>query len=175
MNSQAKSLTLCLLSLFLLSCLAFAGPKKEAQGQVADAGGLLKVHTVCLDTDSLTKPQLGLLKRVVNRATKPKGVFGKLNWQLLDACDGADAIVKLDMQDRDKESWDDAHAPSSSGVGLGVSTVTTLTVAQAKMVITNRASGTTLYQVAGKPRNDGESAFESVFSKLLDDLKALPH
>jgi hypothetical protein len=174
MNSRVESLCFCFLSLFLLSCLGFAGPKKEIQGQVADTGSLLKVHTVCLDTSALAKPELGLLKRVVNRATKPNGVLSKLNWQLLDACDSADAIVKLDMRDRDKESWDDAHAPASSGVGLGISTVTSVTVAQAKMLVTNRASGKTLYQVEGKPRNDGESAFESVFSKLLGDVKALP-
>ncbi len=87
-------------------------------------GSLLKVHTVCLDTSALTKPELGLLKRVVNRATKPQGVLSRLNWQLQDACDSVDAIVKLDMRDRDKESWDDAHAPASAGVGLGISTVT---------------------------------------------------
>jgi hypothetical protein len=175
MNFRAESLWSCLLSLFLLSCLAFAGPKNDTQGQVADAGGLMRVHTVCLDTSALTKHQLGLLKRVVDRATKPNGALTKMKWQLLDACDSADAIVKLDMRDQDKQSWDDAHAPVSFGVGLGVSTVTSLTVAQAKMLIANRASGTTLYQVEGKRRNDGESAFESVFSKLLSDFKALPH
>jgi hypothetical protein len=43
------------------------------------------------------------------------------------------------------------------------------------MLIANRASGTKLYQVEGKPRKDGESAFESVFSKLLRDFKTLLH
>jgi len=175
MNSRVKFLCFCFLSLFLLPCLGFAAPKKEMQGQVADAGSLLKVHTVCLDTDALSKPQLGLLKRVINHATKPNGVLAKLNWQLLDACDSADAVVKLDLRDSDKESWDDAHAPAGSGGISGISTVTSITVAQAKMFVTNRASGKTLYQVEGKPRNDGESAFESVFSKLFSDVKALPH
>ncbi len=174
MNSQAKSLWLCFLSFLLLSSLLFSSPKKETQGHVADAGGLLRVHSVCLDTSALTKPQLSLLKRVINHATKPNGVLSKLNWQLQDACDSADAIVKLDMRDRDKESWDDAHAPASAGVGSGISTVTSITIAQAELLVTNRASGKTLYQVEGKPRNDGESAFESVFSKLLGDVKALP-
>jgi hypothetical protein len=175
MNSRIESLWIGFLALFLLSCLAIAVPKKEPQGQVADAVGLAKVHTVCLDTNLLTKPQLALLKRVVNHATKPKGVFGKLNWQLLDACGSADAVVKLDMRDRDKESWDDWHAPGGGEGISGISTVTSLTIAQAKMLITNRASGKTLYQVEGKPRDDGEGAFDSVFSKLLDDVKALPH
>ena len=175
MNSRVESLCLCLFSLFLLTCLAFAGPENEIEGQVADAGSLLKVHTVCLDTDSLTKPESGLLKRVVNRATKPKGALSKLNWQLLDACDSADAIVKLDMRDRDTESWDDSHPPAEFGNGLGDSRVVMHTFAQAKMLVTNRASGKTLYQVEGKPHNDGESAFESVFSKLFSDVKALPH
>ena len=175
MNSRRESLWMFFLALLLSSCLAFAGPKKEPQGQVTDAGGLLKVHAVCLDTSTLTKPQLGLLKRVLNRAAKPNGVFSKLNWQLLEACGGADAIVKLDMRDRDKESWDDARVPTSPGGGLGPSTVRSLTVAQAKMLITSRASGATLYQVDGKPRNDRESAFESVFSKLLSDVTALAH
>jgi hypothetical protein len=172
MIHRAKSCWSCLLSLSLLSCPAFASPKNETQGQVADGDGLLKVHTVWLDTSALNKRQLGLLKRVVNRATKPKGVLTKLNWQLLDACDSADAIVKLDIRDREKESWDDAHAPRG---GVVISMVTSVTVAQAKMLITNHASAKTLYQVEGKPRNDEESAFGSVFSKLLDDIKALPH
>jgi hypothetical protein len=116
---------------------AFASPKNGTQGQVADGGGLPKVHTVCLDTSALTKPELGLLKRVVNRATKPKGVLTKLNWQLLEACDHADAVVKLDIRDRDKESWDDAHAPGGGDVGGAM--VTSVTVAQAKMLVTNHA------------------------------------
>ncbi len=175
MNSRIESLWIGFLALFLLSCLAIALPKKETQGQVADAVVLAKVHTVCLDTNSLTKRQLASLKRVVNHATKPNGVLAKLNWQLLDDCSSADAIVKLDMRDRHKESWDYAHAPGGGEGISGTSMVTSVTVAQAKMLITNRASGKTLYQVDGKPRNDGESAFNSVFSKLLDDVKALPH
>lgn len=176
MNFQVKSLWTYFPALFLLACLTFAGPNNDTQGQVADAAGLLRVHTVCLDTGDLIKAQLGLLKRVINRAKKQNGVFTKLNWQLLDACGGADAIVKLNLEERDKESWDDAHAPGSGGgVGLGISTVTSTTYSRAKMLITNRPSGTPLYKVDGKPRNDGESAFESVFSKLLTDVQALPH
>ena len=114
---KVKVLVYCALVISQLSCHTFASPKNETQGQVADAGGLLKVQTVCLDTSALSKRQSGLLKRVVNRARKPKGVLSKLNWQLLDACDGAEAVVNLDIRDREKESWDDAHAPGGGEVG----------------------------------------------------------
>jgi hypothetical protein len=174
MSFPAKFLPLCLLSFLLLACPAFAGPKDETQGQVADAGGLLRVHTVCLETSALSKPELGFLKRVINRATKPNGVLAKLNWQLLDTCGSADAIVKLNMEERDKESRDDSHH-GLYGNDLWDSTVRTQTLAQAEMLITNRASEKTLYLVAGKLRNNGEGAFESVFAKLLSDVKALPH
>ncbi|SPE29464.1 exported hypothetical protein [Acidobacteriia bacterium SbA2] len=174
MYSQAKSLWLCSLSFFLLSSLLFSSAKKETQGHVADAGGLLRVHSVCLDTTALTKPQLGLLKRVINHAIKPNGVLAKLNWQLLDTCGSADAIVKLNMEERDKESWDDSHR-GLYGNDLYDSTVRTQKLAQAEMLITNRASEKTLYLAAGKLRNNAEGAFESVFAKLLNDVEALPH
>ena len=174
MDSQAKSIWLCSLSFLLLSSLLFSSPKKETQGHVADAGGLLRVQSVCLDTTALTRSQLGLLKRVINRATKPNGVLAKLNWQLLDTCGSADAIVKLNMQEHDKESRDDSHR-GVYGNDLWDSTVRTQRLAQAEMLITNRASQKTLYLAAGKRRNNGEGAFERVFAKLLTDVNALPH
>ena len=174
MNTQWKSLWACVSPLLLLPCLAFASPKKENQGHVADAGDLLKIRTVCLDTSALNRPQLALLKRVVNHATKPNGVLAMLNWQLLDTCGSADAIVKLNMEERDKKSWDDSHR-GVYGNDLWNSTVRTQASAQAEMLITNRASEKTLYRVGGGLRNNGEGAFKSVFSKLLSDIKALPH
>jgi len=51
-SMKVNVLVYCALVISLLSCDAFASPKKETQGQVADGGGLLKVHTVCLDASS---------------------------------------------------------------------------------------------------------------------------
>jgi len=175
MNFHLKSLSACL-PFLLLSCVALANPKNEAHGKVANADSLLRVRTICLDTSALSTTQLGFLKRVIKQAIKPKGVFTKLNWQLHDNCNSADATVKLNMDEREKESWDDAHAPAGAAGGAGgMSTVTMHTFAQAKMIVTQTASGAVFYQVDGKPKNDRVSAFESVFSKLLTDVQGLPH
>jgi hypothetical protein len=102
MNTQWKSLWACLPSLLLLSCVSLAGPEKKTQGQVADAGALLKVHTFCLNTNTLTTQQEDSLKKVLARAGKPKGVLTKLNWKLLDSCDSSDATVTVKMEEHEE-------------------------------------------------------------------------
>ncbi len=159
-----------LLALYLLPCISFAGQEKPPHGDVADAGSLLKVHTFCLDTSQLTPDQLRDLQRFAAQAGKPKGVFTKLHWQRLDSCSSAEATVILTMEESER------LGPAGDGTTLQneAYALKTVRLQQAKMLITNRASGRTLYQAeGGEFTDDREGAFGSAFSKLLKDLKAL--
>jgi hypothetical protein len=162
----------------LLSCVAIAGPKKEAQGEVADAAGLLKVHTFCLDESQFTSQQTGGLKRFLAAANKPKGVFAKLNWTLVEDCTSADAVVTLTMQEHEQTAPAGEHV-SDSNLQMETPTMSSQlklqTISQANMLIANRASGAALYRATGAERENRVSALESPFIKLLKDLKALPH
>ena len=175
MKSYAKSLWACLPALLLLSYVSFAGPKNEAQAQVADVAGLLKVRTFCLDVSQFTAPQTGGLKRFLAAANKPKGVLTKLGWTMVETCDSADAKVTLTMEEREE------NAPAGEHVGnsdLAIETPTMLnlqTISKANMLIANRASGAALYRATGAERDNRVSALESPFIKLVKDLKARPH
>jgi hypothetical protein len=159
-----------LLALCLLSCLSFAGTGKKTHGEVADADSLLKVHTFCLDPNALTARQSADLEKFVGQASKPKGVFAKLHWQRVDNCSSADATVELTMNDSEE------LAPAGDGTTLQdpSGALKSETLSQAKMFITGRASGKTLYRVeSGEIIDDRQGAFAGTFSKLLKDLKAL--
>jgi hypothetical protein len=178
MESYRKFLWACLPALLLLACVSFAGAKKEAQGEVADAAGLLKVRTFCLDVSELTPQQTGGLKRFIAAATKPKGVFAKLNWTLVNTCDSADAVVTLTMLEHEQNMPAGEHV-GNSNLPMETSTMSSQlkvqTISQANMLIANRSSGTALYRSAGAERENRVSALESPFVKLLKDLKALSH
>jgi len=159
-----------LLVLCLLPCPSFAGQGKPTHGDVSDADSLLKVRTFCLDSSQLTARELTDLERFAAQAGKPKGVLTKLHWQRADSCRNADATVKLTM--------DEYQGLGSSGNGTSLQNPTAAlkaeTYSRAKMFITDRASGKTLYKVEGKEfTDDRQSAFEDTFSKLSKDLKAL--
>lgn len=159
-----------LLALCLLSCIAFAGQDKPAHEGVSDAGGLLKIHTFCLDSSALTPHQSADLQKFAAQAGKPKGVFSKLNWQRLDSCSSAAAAVKFKMNDYERLG--------AAGDGTTLQNPTAAlkaeTLSQARMLITDRASGKTLYQVEGKEyTDDRQAAFANTFAKLLKDLKTL--
>ena len=159
-----------LLALYLLSCIAFAGQEKPTHEGAADAGGLLKTHTFCLDSSQLTPHQSTDLQKVAAQAAKPKGLFTKLHWQPVDSCSSADAMVKLTMNEHER------MAPAGDGSRLEdkSAALTVETFSQAKMLITDRASGRTLYQTQGKEfTDDRQGAFANTFSKLLKDLKNL--
>jgi len=161
-----------LLALYLLSCLSFAGQGKQTHGEVADADGLLKIHTFCLDSSQLAASQLTDLRGFAAQAESAKGVFTKMHWQRVDNCDSVDAIVKLYLSETvgtgpvgDGSSLTLEHLPA----GLKAERHS-----QAGMVITKRTSGKPLYVVKGKEFiDDRQSAFEDTFSKLSKDLKAL--
>jgi hypothetical protein len=166
-----KSLSAFLLAVFLVACIAFAGQGKKTQGRVQDADGLLKVHTFCLDASALTPDQSASLEKFVAQASKPKGVFAKLNWHLMDSCSSADATVKLTMEDHQ----DTSPTGDSTVVGDMRTVMKLVMISQAKMFITNPASGKMLYQVNGGLANDDRlGAFASPFLKLLKDLRTLP-
>jgi hypothetical protein len=160
-----------LLAVFLLVCISFAGQGKNTHERVENADGLLKVHTFCLDTSRLTPDQSVDLEKFVKQASKPKGVFTKLNWQLRDSCSSVDASVKLIMDDRHETepAADDAYVDDRR------TAMKRVRISQAKMFITNQASRKMLYQVTGvQAYDDRFGAFASPFSKLLKDLKTLP-
>jgi hypothetical protein len=165
-----KSLSAFLLAVFLLVCISFAGQGKKAHERVEDADGLRKVHTFCLDTSRLTPDQSTDLEKFVARASKPKGLFTKLNWQLMDSCSSVDATVNLTMDDRQET------APTGDNTIQDTRTMMKLLmISQAKMFITDQASGKMLYQVTGGLADDDRlGAFASPFSKLLKDLRTLP-
>jgi len=159
-----------LLALCLLSCIAFAGQEKPTHEGVADAGGLLKIHTFCLDSSELTPHQSADLQKFAAQAAKPKGLFTKLHWQRVDSCSSADATVKLTMNEHER------MAPAGDGSRLEdkSAALTVETFSQARMLITDRASGKTLYQTDGKEyTDDRQAAFANTFAKLLKDLKTL--
>ncbi len=164
-----------LLALYLLPCISFAGQGKQTHGEVADADSLLKIHTFCLDSSQLTPHQLTDLQRFAAQAGKPKGVFTKLHWQRLDSCSSAEATVKLTMEESERlgPAGDGTNGTGGSLQNMATA-LKTVKLQQAKMLITNRASGKTLYQAeGGEFTDDREGAFGSAFSKLLKDLKAL--
>jgi len=166
-----KSLSAFLLAVFLLVCISFAGQGKKTHERVEDADGLLKVHTFCLDASTLTPDQSADLVKFVAQASKPKGVFTKLNWQLMDSCSSVDATVKLTMDDRQET----APTGDNTLVADTRTVMKLVMISQAKMFITNQASGKMLYQVNGGLANDDRlGAFASPFSKLLKDLRTLP-
>jgi len=76
-------------SLLLLSSVSWAAPDKKTLGQVAVAGGLLKVHTFCLAEGALATRQAGDVEKFVARAGTSKGVFTNLNWKLVSNCSDA--------------------------------------------------------------------------------------
>jgi hypothetical protein len=164
-----KFLWQSLLALYLLSCLAFAGQEKPAHGDVMDADSLRKVRTFCLDTSLLTTQQLKEFSVFSAHAQKPKGVFGKLNWQLMDYCGDADATVLLTMEETERRrnqigNYIDPHniVPKAD------------MVKRAKLLITSGASGKTLYQGdGGEFVDDRQDAFGSAFSEFLKELKSL--
>jgi hypothetical protein len=178
MKSYAKSLWACLPALLLLSYVSFAGPKNEAQAQVADVAGLLKVRTFCLDVSQFTAPQTGGLKRFLAAANKPKGVLTKLGWTMVETCDSADAIVTLTMEEREENAPAGEHV-GNSNLPIETSTMSSelklQTISKANMLIANRASGAALYRATGAERDNRVSALESPFIKLVKDLKARPH
>ena len=177
MKSYSKFPSACATVLLVVSCIAFAGLKKETQGSVVDAAGLLKVRTFCLDVSQITPAQAGSLKRFLAAASKPKGVFAKLNWTLVDSCNGADGVVTLTMVEHEQTAPAGEHV-SNSDLVMQTSTMSSQlkiqTISQANMLIANRASGADLYHVTGAERENRVSALESPFLKLLNDLKALP-
>jgi hypothetical protein len=159
-----------LLALYLLSCLAFAGQGKQTPGAVANADGLLKVHTFCLDTSQLTPKQLSNLREFAASADKPKGVFTKLHWQRLDACGSADAMVKVSME----ETQGTAPFGDSSNLQDKTQAMKSVQIQRARIVVTNRASGMILYETeSGEFTDDREGAYGGAFSRLLKDLKNL--
>ena len=152
-----------LLALYLLPCLSFAGQGKQTHGEVADADSLRKVHTFCLDTSLLATQQLKEFSLFTAHAQKPKGVFSKLNWHLMDYCGDADATVLLTMEETEHRG---AYVAKSIGK--------TEMLQRAKLIITSGASGKTLYQgEGGEYADDRQDAFGGAFSRLLKDLKAL--
>jgi len=166
----------CVTTLLLLSCILFAGPKEETQGEVADAAGLLKVRTFCLDVSQFTPQQTGSLKRFVAEASKPKGVFAKLNWQLVDNCRSADATVQLVMLEHKETEAAGSGTVSAEGAGgVMASNLRVQVLSQTNVRVSENVGAITLYHVNGAVRRDQVSALESPFTKLLKDLKALPH
>jgi len=166
----------CVTSLLVLSCISFAGPKKESQGEVADAAGLLKVRTFCLDASQFTPQQTGALKRFVAEARKPKGIFAKLNWQLVDNCRSADATVQLVMlEHKETEAAGSGTVSAEGATGALVSNLRVQVLSQTNVRVSENARATTLYHANGAVRRDEVSALESPFTKLLKDLKDLPH
>jgi|SRR5208282_879521 len=156
-----------LVTLYLLSSIAFAGQEKPPHGDVADANSLRKVHTFCLDTSLLATQQLKEFSLFTAHAQKPKGVFSKLNWHLMDYCGDADATVLLTMKETP------SSAPSGDGATQGILSGHTIWLQRAKILITRGASGKTLYQgEGGEFTDDRQGAFGSVFSKLLKELKS---
>jgi hypothetical protein len=152
-----------LLALYLLSSLAFAGQEKPAHGDVMDADSLRKVHTFCLDASLLATQQLKEFSLFTAHAQKPKGVFSKLNWQLMDYCGDADAAVLLMMEETERRRF---H--------VGNTTEIPQMLQRAKLIITSGATGKTLYQGdGGEYVDDREDAFGSAFSELLKHLKSL--
>jgi hypothetical protein len=151
-----------LLALYLLSSLAFAGQEKPAHGDVMDADSLRKVHTFCLDTSLLATQQLKEFSLFTAHAQKPKGVFSKLNWHLMDYCGDADATVLLTMEETERRRF---HVANSTEMPQMLQ--------RAKLIITSGASGKTLYQGdGGEYVDDREDAFGSAFSELLKHLKS---
>jgi hypothetical protein len=158
------------LALYLLSCLSFAGQGKQTHGAVADADGLLKIHTFCLDTSQLTPNQLSNLREFAASADKPKGVFTKLHWQRLDNCASAEATVKVTME----ETEGTAPFGDSSNLQDKTQAMKAVQIQRARILVTNRASGKDLYQAeSGEFTDDREGAYGGAFSRLLKDLKAL--
>jgi hypothetical protein len=158
-----------LLALYLLSCLALAGQEKPAHGDVMDAGSLRKVHTFCLDKSLLFTPQLKEFSMFSAHAQKPKGVFSKLNWHLMDYCGDADATVLITMEETERPR---------NKVGNVIDPYNILPkadrVQRAKLLITSGTSGKTLYQGdGGEFIDDRQDAFGSAFSELLKELKSL--
>jgi hypothetical protein len=151
-----------LLALYLLSSIAFAGQENPAHGDVLDADSLRKVHTFCLDTSLLATQQLKEFSLFTAHAQKPKGVFSKLNWHLMDYCGDADATVLLMMEETERRRF---HVANSTEMPQMLQ--------RAKLIITSGASGKTLYQGdGGEYVDDREDAFGSAFSELLKHLKS---
>ena len=177
MNAPWKSLWVCAPALLLLTCVAFAGPEKKPEGQVADAGGLLKVHTFCLDITTLAPAQEASLRKVLSQAVKPKGALTRLHWQVLDSCGSADATVTLKIEQHEESVPTGDYGAMVSPMPERERTprLKSKTISQVKMTIADRASGTALYQVNGAPRDSEQSAFESPFTKLSKDVAALGH
>ena len=178
MNSPLKDFSMYVLAVLLLSPVPLAGSGKKMQGQVADAGGLLKVHTFCFDLSDLTSQQAAGLKKFIAEASKPKGAFAKLNWQLRETCDNADAKVALSMEEREQTAPAGEHV-GNSNIPLETPTMSSQmklqVITRARMVVANRESGKPLYMGAGAERDNRVSALESLFTNLLKDLNALPH
>lgn len=152
-----------LLALCLLSCFAFAGQDNPAHGDVMDADSLRKVHTYCLDTSLLSITQLKEFRAFAAHAQKPKGVFSKLNWQLMDYCGDADATVLVSMEETERRRF---HVANSSEIPQMLQ--------RAKLLITSDVLDKTLYQGdGGEYVDDRQDAFGSAFSELLKHMKSL--
>jgi len=159
-----------LLSLLLLSGVSFAADGRKTRGEVKDPGGLLKVHTFCLDQSDLPRETVSDLKKFAEDAGKPRGLFSKLQWQPVDNCSSADVTVKLTLEAHEKL----ALAGDGTAMQDMSEAVRSEMISRVKMLVTDRESGRTLYQVDGGPvTNDRQGAFASPFSKLLKDLKTL--
>jgi hypothetical protein len=142
---------------------------------VADAGGLLKVHTFCLDTNTLTTQQEDSLKKVLAGGSKSKGALTKLNWKLLDSCESADATVTMKMEEHEESvpTGDNGSVGGPPEARQNTIRLKSKVVSQAKMSVADRASGTMLYRADGAERDNEVSAFESPFIKLSKDVTSL--
>ncbi|MGD0224946.1 MAG: VWA domain-containing protein [Terriglobia bacterium] len=135
-----------------------------------DREALRGVRTFCVDTSYLQAEVASDIKTFVAKENQPRRLLKHLNWQLVDQCAAADAVIRIYF----------AHSESYLTVankdqrGGTTSSDSVETVTQVVLLVYDRASVRLLYRTEVKDRAANRVALlKSPFSKLVKDVKAI--
>ena len=123
-----------------------------------------------MDTSYLQAEVASDIKTFVAKENQPRRLLKHLNWQLVDQCAAADAVIRIYF----------AHSESYLTVankdqrGGTTSSDSVETVTQVVLLVYDRASVRLLYRTEVKDRAANRVALlKSPFSKLVKDVKAI--
>jgi len=146
----------------------------EVCGEPNNPEALRKIKVVCLDTSNLDSAVARDVKAFVSEENRPDHLLGRLNWEFVEGCPSADAVIRVYFVSTERYVTEPAP---NSGLGVGVSSLGAYKPAtRLVLLVYDRASVRVLFRSEGIfPGNKRTAQLKGQFGRLVKEVRRTNH